>query len=284
VPALVKVKLKLLPGRTGELKAPWFAVTVWVTLSWFVQVTLVPTLTVRLSGVNEKFLIETLFPLLLAVVGVGVGVGFAVGVAVGAVVGVGVAVGAAVGVVPVPVVEGALPQAARSTRKPTASRHSQAFVVVGVDVFCMSLPLLQCYCMHTRRISSLHKKYVAWLHHSTPQAHDCFCADDPHFGDQKQICVCKRFWSGFFAFFNRLKPSATQVYLAQETSLIKFGINGKGSIFFIELGMHFGGGVSLPLVFFSLRVRKDTSPHDARRIWSVQSEQKRKPNGGMTNV
>ena len=34
------------------------------------------------------------------------------------------------------------------------------------------------------------------------------------------------------------------------------GINGKGSIFFIELGMHFGGGVSLPLVFFSLRVRK----------------------------
>jgi hypothetical protein len=155
---LVKVKLKLLPGRTGELKAPWFAVTVWVTLSWFVQVTLVPTLTVRLLGLNEKFIIETLFPLLLAVVGVGVGVGFAVGVAVGAMVGVGVAVGAAVGVVPVPVVEGALPQAARSTRKPTASRHSQAFVVVGVDVFCMSLPLLQCYCMHTRRISSLHKK------------------------------------------------------------------------------------------------------------------------------
>jgi hypothetical protein len=58
------------------------------------------------------------------------------------------------------------------------------------------------------------------------------------------------------AFFNRLKPSATQVYLAQETSLIKFGINGKGSIFFIELGTHFGGGVSLPLVFFSLKVRK----------------------------
>jgi hypothetical protein len=148
---LVKVKLTLLPGRTGELKAPWFAVTVWVTLSWFVQVTLVPALTVRLFGLNEKFIIETLFPLLLAVVGIGVGVGFVVGVA----------VGAAVGVVPVPVVEGALPQAARSTRKPTASRHSQAFVVVGVDVFCMSLPLLQCSCMHTRRISSLHKKYVA---------------------------------------------------------------------------------------------------------------------------
>lgn len=136
---MVKVKLKLLPERTGELKAPWFAVTVWVTLSWFVQVTWVPTLTVRLLGLNEKFIIETLFPLLVAVVGVGVAVGVAVGAAVG--VAVGVAVGATVGVVPVPVVEGALPQAARSTRKPTASRHSQAFVVIGVDVCCISLPL-----------------------------------------------------------------------------------------------------------------------------------------------
>src|SRR5258708_31891215 len=95
---MLKVKLKLLPGRTCEFKAPWFAVTVWVTLSWFVQVTLVPTLTVRPLGLNEKFIIETLFPLLLAVVGVGVGVGFAVGGAVGAMVGVGVAVGAMVGV------------------------------------------------------------------------------------------------------------------------------------------------------------------------------------------
>jgi len=136
---LVKVKLKLLPGRTGELKAPWFAVTVWVTLSWFVQVTLVPTVTVRLLGLNEKFIIETLFPLLVAVVGVGVGVGVAVGVAVGAV----------VGVVPVPVVAGAPPQAARSTSKPTASRHSQACVMVGVDGFFMSLPLLQGFCMNT---------------------------------------------------------------------------------------------------------------------------------------
>jgi hypothetical protein len=107
---------------------------------------------VRLLGLNEKFIIETLFPLLLlAVVGVGVGVGLAVGVAVGTAVGVGVgvglavgvAVGAAVGVVPVPVGAGAPPQAARSTRRPTASRNSQAFVV-GVDVFCISLPLLQC--------------------------------------------------------------------------------------------------------------------------------------------
>jgi hypothetical protein len=82
---------------------------------------------VRLLGLNEKFIIETLFPLLAAVVGVGVSVGVAVGVGVG--VAVGVAVGAAVGVVPVPVVEGAPPQAARSIRRPTASRHSQTFVV-----------------------------------------------------------------------------------------------------------------------------------------------------------
>jgi len=85
---------------------------------------------------NEKFIIKTL---LLAVVGGGGGVGLAVGVA----------VGAAVGVVPVPVMEDAPPQPARSTRKPTASRHSQAFVVIGVDVFCISLPLLQCYHMNT---------------------------------------------------------------------------------------------------------------------------------------
>jgi hypothetical protein len=171
---LVKVKLKLLPGRTGELKAPWFAVTVWVTLSWFVQVTLVPTVTVRLLGLNEKFIIETLFPLLLAVVGVGVGVGVAVGVAVGAVVGVavGVAVGAVVGVVPVPVVAGAPPQAARSTSKPTASRHSQACVVVGVDGFFMSLPLLQGYCMNTAEdfLSPLNNTLLGYITHqlSTP--------------------------------------------------------------------------------------------------------------------
>jgi len=138
---------------------------------------------VRLLGPNEKFIIETLLVAVvggggigLAVgagggiglvvgvgggiglaVGVGGGVGLVVGVAVGAAVGVGggvglavgVAVGAAVGVVPVPVMVDEPPQAARSTRKPTASRHSQAFVMVGVDVFCISLPLLQCYCMNT---------------------------------------------------------------------------------------------------------------------------------------
>jgi len=70
-------------------------------------------------------------------------------VAVGLKITVRVAVGAVVGVVPVPVVAGAPPQAARSTSKPTASRHSQACVVVGVDGFFMSLPLLQGYCMNT---------------------------------------------------------------------------------------------------------------------------------------
>src|SRR5258708_33299511 len=78
-----------------------------------------------------------------------------------------------------------------------------------------------------------------------------------------QIFADKRNLTELLPFFNSLKPSATQVYLAQETSLIKFGINGKGSIFFIELGMHFGGGVSPPLVFFSFIVRKGTSPRGA---------------------
>jgi hypothetical protein len=85
---------------------------------------------------------------------VGVLVGAVVGVLVGAVVGVlvgavvGVLVGAVVGVL-VGAVVVVPPQAARSTMRPTASRHSQAFVVVGVLVFCISLPLLQCYGINT---------------------------------------------------------------------------------------------------------------------------------------
>lgn len=85
----------------------------------FVQVTFVPVFTVRVVGLKVKFMIETLFPVLGGAV-VGVLAGAVVGVLVGAV--VGVLVGAVV-VVP--------PQAARSTRRPTASRHSQVFVVVG---------------------------------------------------------------------------------------------------------------------------------------------------------
>jgi len=122
---LVKVKLKLLPGeRSPELNAPWSAVTVWVTVSLFVQVTFVPVFTVRLAGLKAKFMIVTLFPVL-----VGVLVEAVVGVAVGAV--VGVLVGAAVGVLVDVVVVEPPPQAARSTRRPAASRHSQAFVVIN---------------------------------------------------------------------------------------------------------------------------------------------------------
>jgi hypothetical protein len=193
VPALVKVKLKLLPGGTGELKAPWFAVTVWVTLSWFVQVTLVPTLTVRLFGLNEKFIIETLFPLLLVAV-VGVLVGAVVGVFVGAV--VGVFVGAVV-VVP--------PQAARSTRRPTASRHRQAFVVVGVDIFCISLPLLQCYCMNTAEdlLSPSRITLPGYITQHLRLMTDRFCEDGPHFGDKKRFACA----SGFGQAFSRFSTS-----------------------------------------------------------------------------
>ena len=123
---MVNVKLKLFPGeRSPESKAPWSAVTVWVTVSLFIQVTFVPVFTVRVAGLKAKFIIVTLFPLLVGVlvdVVVGVFVGAVVGVFVGAV--VGVLVGAAVVVVPPP-------QAARSTRRPAASRHSQTFVVIN---------------------------------------------------------------------------------------------------------------------------------------------------------
>ena len=75
--------------------------TVCVALSLFVQVTFVPTLTVRLLGAKAKFARAILFPPLLgAVVGAVVGVVKAITVA--AVLAVGVAV--AVGVVAPPAV------------------------------------------------------------------------------------------------------------------------------------------------------------------------------------
>ena len=117
---LGNVKLKLFPGeRSPELKAPWSAVTVWVTVSLFIQVTFVPVFTVRDTGLKAKFIIVMLFPLLVDPV-VGVLVGAVVGVQVGPVVGVLVGV-----VVVVP------PQAARSRRRPAVSRHSQAFVEIN---------------------------------------------------------------------------------------------------------------------------------------------------------
>ena len=87
----------------------------------FVQVTFVPTFTVRVAGLKAKFMIVMLLPVLVVVV-----VGAVVGVLVGAVVGVfvGTGVGVLVGADVV-----VLPQAARSTRKLTANRHNQAFVV-----------------------------------------------------------------------------------------------------------------------------------------------------------
>ena len=92
----------------------------------FVQVTFVPVFNVRVAGLKAKFIIVTLFPVLVGPV-VGVLVGAVVGVLVGAV--VGVFVGAVVGVL-VDAVVVVPPQAARSTMRPAASMHSQTFVVI----------------------------------------------------------------------------------------------------------------------------------------------------------
>ena len=120
---MVNVKLKLLPGESNpESNAPWSAVTVWVIESLFVQVTFVPVFTVRVAGLNVKFIIVTLLPVLAGVV-----VDAVVGVAVGAVVGVFVGIAVGVGVDAVVVV--LPPQAARSTSRPAINRPSRTFVV-----------------------------------------------------------------------------------------------------------------------------------------------------------
>ena len=71
VPGLAKVNEKDLPvERFPESNRPPPAVQVWVALSRFVVVTLVPTLMVRLFGLNAKALMLILVPL-TAVVPVG---------------------------------------------------------------------------------------------------------------------------------------------------------------------------------------------------------------------
>jgi hypothetical protein len=119
----------------------------------------VPAFTVRLAGLKAKFIIVTLFPVLV-VPFVGVAVGAVVGVLVGAVVDavVGAVVGVLVGVVVV-----VPPQAARSTSRPAATRQNHAFVVVGVWVICISFPFL--HWNHQRREGSLSiRTYVSRLH------------------------------------------------------------------------------------------------------------------------
>lgn len=134
----MKVKLKVFPGaRAPELNAPWSAVTVWVKLSLFVQVILVPTFTVRLAGLKAKLSIVMLFPLLVvAVVGVSVGTLVGVGVGVGAV--VGAVVGTGVGLLAVPP-----PQAVNRTRKLIASKQDQTFVAIDGRFFKITLVLLK---------------------------------------------------------------------------------------------------------------------------------------------
>ena len=51
IPGWVKVKLKVAPGGSGpESNRPLLSVTVWVAVSLFSQVTVVPTATVLLTG------------------------------------------------------------------------------------------------------------------------------------------------------------------------------------------------------------------------------------------
>lgn len=136
---MVKVKLKLCPGgRSPESNAPWSAVTVWVTLSLFFQVTFVPTFTVTLAGLKEKFATETLLPPLAAAV-VGVSVGAVVGVSVGAV--VGAAVGAVVGVGLAEAVPP--PHAVNNTRKPAMNTQDQILVASERRFFKITIVLLE---------------------------------------------------------------------------------------------------------------------------------------------
>lgn len=133
--------------------------TVCVTLSLFVHVTFVPTLTVRLFGAKEKFAIETLFPLLVGAV-VGVAAGAVVGVAVGAAVGavVGAAVGAlAAGAEP--------PHAARVSKRPAVNKQSQALVRAVGKYFCILL-LLSSSCIMAGTVLIPMEKYAAWLRSS----------------------------------------------------------------------------------------------------------------------
>ena len=84
----MKVWLKEAPvPRLAEVQLPSDAVTVWLALSWLVQVTVVPTLTVRVAGAKANPEIE-IFAVLAGGLGLLVGVAGTSGSA-GAVVRVG---------------------------------------------------------------------------------------------------------------------------------------------------------------------------------------------------
>lgn len=124
------------PGLSIWLNAPPSAVTVWVVLSLFVQVTLVPTVTVKLCGLKAKLAMETLFPPL---------VGAVVEVAIGAVVGTAVevaVVGTPVGVEVLVVGEGP-PHAATMSTRPITDTQSHRFVILVVTDFNISFFLLR---------------------------------------------------------------------------------------------------------------------------------------------
>lgn len=98
----------------------------------FVQVTFVPTATVRLCGLKAKLAMVMLFPPVVgAVVGVATVVGALVGVAVGA------TIGALVGVLAVDVP----PHAAVINRRPATNRQNPTFLIEVAKDFCIVYPL-----------------------------------------------------------------------------------------------------------------------------------------------
>lgn len=128
---MVKVKLNVLPGvRPFESQAPWSAVTVWVTLSLFVQVTLVPFEMVSVAGLKEKLAILTRGALPLGEVAAGVCVTVLL---VGTLLAV---VAVAVGFVE-PLVAVLPPQAARRASRVSMARQNPAFLKVMGIVFCI---------------------------------------------------------------------------------------------------------------------------------------------------
>lgn len=137
---MLKVKLNELPGeRWIESKAPWSAVTVCVTLSLFVQVTLVPTETFSVAGLKEKLAMLTLGAFPLGVVAVGVELPL-VGVLTAV---VAVAVGFGDPLVPV-----LPPQAARKVRRARIMKQNPAVLYRAVlkergVFFCIGLVFLE---------------------------------------------------------------------------------------------------------------------------------------------
>ena len=131
----MKVKLKVPLGfnalESQETAEPESLVVVWAMVAVFVQVTFVPTLTVRLAGVKLKLMIETVDPPVW-LAGVLVAVAGAVVAVAGAVVAVGLVVAAVVPPQPASMIASAAAQRPPSV----AARHARGRVCTTVFANC----------------------------------------------------------------------------------------------------------------------------------------------------